>query len=98
MKKPVLVQYKQPSSIKDYPVGPSFQAGHLVTTNSNYREIKPVLKPDSCIGCQICYLSCPDGAIMIEGKKAVFDYDFCKGCGICAKECKRKAIEMIREN
>ena len=52
---------------------------------------------DKCVGCELCYLYCPDGVISINDGKAAIDYDFCKGCGICAKICRIKAIEMEAE-
>jgi pyruvate ferredoxin oxidoreductase delta subunit len=97
MIKPSLQKYNRPKSIDEYPVGPSFKAGHLVSTNSNYRILRPELDMKKCVGCLLCYGACPDGAIERNKTKVRIDYDFCKGCGICAKECKVKAIAMVRE-
>jgi len=92
MIKPKIQRYKQPRTISEYPVGPSFQAGHLVFTNSNYRTFKPIIDITLCVGCLACYATCPDGALFRRGKKVSIDYDFCKGCGICASECKAKPL------
>lgn len=81
----------------DVPENTSFEAGYLVTENSGWRSIRPVVNHEKCIGCMQCYLYCPDGVISIEDKKAVVDYKFCKGCGICSKICKTGAIEMEAE-
>lgn len=62
---------------------------------------KPVWHPDICIQCLICWISCPDSAVTVEGGKMTgFDYKHCKGCGICAYECPvkpNKAITMEKE-
>lgn len=65
-----------------------------------WRTFRPVLDLEKCINCLICWIFCPDSAIVVEdGKVKGFNYDICKGCGICAVECppKYKAIEMIKE-
>ncbi|MDE5620723.1 MAG: 4Fe-4S binding protein [Ruminococcus sp.] len=94
--KPCLREKKQ-FGFEDIPENTAFDAGYLVSVNSGWRSIKPVLNTEKCIGCMQCYLYCPDGVISIENKKAVIDYDFCKGCGICNKICKLRAIEMEAE-
>ena len=40
-----------------------YPAGHLVSKNAGWRNIRPVLAPSACTGCLQCYLYCPDGAI-----------------------------------
>lgn len=81
----------------DVPENTCFEAGYLVTENSGWRSIRPVINHEKCTDCMQCYLYCPDGVISIEEKKAVVDYKFCKGCGICSKICKTGAIEMEAE-
>ncbi len=81
----------------DVPEHTSFEAGYLVSVNSGWRSIRPVVNTAACIGCMQCYLYCPDGVIAIQDGKAVIDYDFCKGCGICSKICKPSAIQMESE-
>jgi pyruvate ferredoxin oxidoreductase delta subunit len=98
MIKPTIKRYERPCAISDYPVGPSFKAGHLISTNGNYRTFRPVVNFAACIGCLLCYAACPDGAINRHDKKVRVDYDFCKGCGMCARECKVRAITMKKED
>jgi len=67
----------------------------------SWRTYRPVWDEGKCINCLICWIYCPDSAIMVEGGKMTgIDLDHCKGCGICAQECppKVKAIEMVLES
>jgi len=50
----------------------------------------------SCIGCDRCYIFCPEGAIIPpEDEGGTYDAhnDYCKGCGICASVCVRGILE-----
>ena len=49
---------------------------------------------DRCTGCSRCVKSCPYGAIVMEGKRALFIKDNCHGCGLCVTACPAKAIEQ----
>ena len=91
------IREKKVFGFDDVPENTCFEAGYLVTVNSGWRSIRPVVNTDKCVGCEQCYLYCPDGVISIKDNKAVIDYDFCKGCGICAKICKPGAIETEAE-
>ena len=54
--------------------------------------------PDRCIQCFICWIVCPDSAIMVEDGKVVgVDLKHCKGCGICPSECPPKANALTYE-
>lgn len=88
---------KYPRSLDEIPNTTAFEAGYLVTKNAGWRNVRPVIELEKCIGCLQCYLYCPDGVIRREGKKVAIDYDFCKGCGICRKICKSGAIRMEAE-
>ncbi len=65
-------------------------------------EIMPIVSEvnrDLCIGCGLCEISCPFGAIRLEkieglGYRAENISALCKGCGICAASCPQKAIDM----
>ena len=66
----------------------------------DWRSERPVRDEEKCTNCLICWVYCPDSAIMVEdGKIKGFNYRFCKGCGICASVCppKIKAIKMVSE-
>ncbi len=97
MNRPKVRKYIAPRHIKDYPVGPSFEAGYLTSENAGWRSIKPLVDTDLCIGCWQCYLCCPEGVIYKDQELIGIDYAFCKGCGICARICPKKAITMIKE-
>ncbi|MHA1419025.1 MAG: 4Fe-4S binding protein [Candidatus Heimdallarchaeaceae archaeon] len=68
----------------------------------DWRTLKPVVDPELCIKCNICWKFCPDNAIYRADKEKdqiiKFDYEYCKGCGICANECPSKAITMVSED
>ncbi len=60
-----------------------------------WRSQRPVIDPERCNHCDICWLFCPDSCIA-PATEAI-DLNYCKGCGICAEVCSRDAIEMQRE-
>ena len=64
-----------------------------------WRVLMPVVDNTKCVGCNQCWVTCPDNTIKVnlKTKKAVVDYDFCKGCGICSQTCPANAIRMVKE-
>lgn len=60
------------------------------------RKKVPDLNENECVHCGLCWIYCPEGAI-IRGDPFTIQYEFCRGCGICAVECKRNAIRMVEE-
>lgn len=63
-------------------------------------ELRPIWDAEKCTNCYMCFVYCPDDAILIkDGKVAGINYDYCKGCGICAVVCppRVKAITMHPE-
>lgn len=67
-------------------------------TGTVWREKKPVWNRMSCFKCAVCYLNCPDAAIMqVDDGYYDISQDICKGCGICARECPNDAITMTPE-
>jgi len=65
---------------------------------SGWRTKKPVIDEEKCTNCLICWVYCPEPAIVRnEGGKVTIDYEHCKGCGICEAECPLRAIMMVME-
>jgi pyruvate ferredoxin oxidoreductase delta subunit len=63
-----------------------------------WRAFRPIIDFGKCTHCMLCWIYCPDGAVMVENSKVVgIDLKHCKGCGICATECPRKVIIMVEE-
>ena len=67
-KRPEIKKWKKPKHIKEYPVGPGFEAGHLVTPNAGWRTFKPVVDQEDCTGCGACAHVCPTNEITMEHK------------------------------
>ena len=83
----------------DFPVGMTIRGGSANTYSpAGWRSVRPVFDKQVCTDCMICWLACPDQAIVV-GKKEMkgFDYYHCKGCGICAEVCPVNCISMISE-
>ncbi len=67
----------------------------------SWRTDRPIWDEEKCTSCLICWIYCPDSAIMVkDGKVTGIDLEHCKGCGICSSECpvKGKAVLMRPEN
>jgi pyruvate ferredoxin oxidoreductase delta subunit len=92
---------KEKKSWQELPIGLVVEAGSSKEFDTgDWRSQRPVWDKNKCINCLICWIYCPDSAIIVkDGKVSGIDYRYCKGCGICAQECppKIKAITMVRE-
>lgn len=86
---------------KDLPQNDILEAGTAKDFKTgDWRSQRPIHNPEKCINCFICWINCPDSAIIVkDGKVIGIDYEHCKGCGICARECPPKvsAITMSPE-
>ena len=94
---------KKAPGYKDIPIGGLIiEAGNAEKYETgSWRSFRPVRDDEKCIHCLICWIFCPDSAIIVESGKVVgLDLDHCKGCGICARECPKKvqAITMVKES
>ena len=45
-----------PTSFADVPDVISYEAGYLVTKNAGWRNVRPVIDAQKCVGCLNCYL------------------------------------------
>jgi len=63
----------------------------------DWRALRPLVEKEKCVNCLLCWIYCPDSAIVREEKWVEVNYDYCKGCGICAHECPKEAIKMVEE-
>ena len=43
---------------------------------------------EPCIGCKLCDIVCPSGAIRMEARKPIIDDALCIGCGRCVDRCR----------
>ncbi|MGI6130182.1 MAG: 4Fe-4S dicluster domain-containing protein [bacterium] len=66
------------------------------TKTGAWRQKRPVVVLERCVGCSICTRYCPAGVIY-KGRPVVIDYEYCKGCGICTTVCPQEAIDMVEE-
>ncbi|MCK4353598.1 4Fe-4S binding protein [candidate division WOR-3 bacterium] len=82
---------------KELPIGTIIpEAGNaLQFKTGDWRSNKPIWDKEKCTSCLICFIYCPDSAIIIKDEKMIgIDLDYCKGCGICELECPVNAIKM----
>jgi dihydropyrimidine dehydrogenase (NAD+) subunit PreA len=55
-------------------------------------QVKARINPSTCIGCQLCYAACDDGAYQAialpsEGRIPTIIEEACVGCNLCSHVC-----------
>jgi NAD-dependent dihydropyrimidine dehydrogenase PreA subunit len=54
-----------------------------------------LLDAETCIGCGMCEIVCPQGVFRVENRRAkICDLDGCMECGACTKNCPTDAIHV----
>ena len=77
-------------AIKNIGMGCGSRAGKMEQHNSG----KPIVHPETCVGCHVCARHCGQDAIAYGSDgKAIIDHDKCVGCGRCIGACNFDAIE-----
>ena len=94
------------SATKPDPTWQELELGAIIVLPGNaaeyktgdWRTLRPVWEKTRCVKCGVCYIFCPDAAIL-ETQDGYFEANLyhCKGCGICAHECPTQAITMVEE-
>jgi len=54
-----------------------------------------ILNTESCIGCKLCMMVCPIGAISLASDRRIRKCDLCSGEPKCVKYCPTKAIDFV---
>jgi pyruvate ferredoxin oxidoreductase gamma subunit len=64
----------------------------------SWRQFRPVLHPEHCTRCWVCFVRCPEAAITLDRDDyPIIDYDVCKGCLLCVHECPTHALTADKE-
>jgi 2-oxoacid:acceptor oxidoreductase delta subunit (pyruvate/2-ketoisovalerate family) len=59
---------------------------------------RPEVDYKLCVNCLLCWLHCPDSAIVLDGTTlSGIELDYCKGCELCVEVCPAGAIRMVEE-
>lgn len=83
-------------AIKNIGMGCATRSGKLL----QHSAVKPTVNEKNCIGCGLCVIHCPAGAIELKGEvppqrgKARIDPQKCIGCADCLVACRSDAINI----
>jgi len=88
---------------KDIPIGGLIlEAGNADDYKTgDWKTYRPIHDTEKCTNCLLCWIHCPDSAILVEDGKVVgIDLEHCKGCGLCETICPPKvhAIDMVLDS
>jgi len=93
-------------TIPAIPIGKPKEGGHGYVPERNpyfkkftTRTMRPVLDFDTCVKCNLCWISCPDSCFDVM-PDATFDANMeaCCGCGVCEAVCPvENCITMVNE-
>ncbi len=75
-----------------------YAGGAKTYRTGDWRTDRPVVDKEKCIKCGMCWLLCPDAAI-VQNEDGTYEANlfYCKGCGICVRVCPKDAITMTEE-
>jgi uncharacterized Fe-S center protein len=78
-------------ALKNLGMGCGSRAGKM----HMHSDGKPLVEPDVCVACGVCFKFCAHDAISFGAVgKAVIDQDKCVGCGRCIGACNFSAIDV----
>jgi len=88
---------------KDIPIGGLIlEAGNADSYKTgDWKTYRPIHSTEKCTNCLLCWIHCPDSAILVEDGKVIgIDLEHCKGCGLCESICPPKvhAIDMVLDS
>ncbi len=70
----------------------------VMRNTGSWRVKRPVIVPDRCKACFLCYVACPESVITLDDKyMPSISYDNCKGCMLCRSVCPFGAIQELPE-
>jgi pyruvate ferredoxin oxidoreductase gamma subunit len=94
------------TALVEMPFDPPWRAAPSIYAAANsparhtgsWRQFRPVLHPEHCTRCWVCFVRCPEAAITLDCDDfPVVDYDVCKGCLLCVHECPTHAFSAEKE-
>ena len=77
---PIICQHCDPA-----PCGQVCPTGAI---NRDSRTNAIIISSDRCIGCKMCMIACPFGAISVDSSSKIVKCDLCNGDPQCVKFCK----------